>query len=356
MAAFVVAAGALVAVGGAAFAQAVGAAPSTGSSDYLAANEFETVLERLDALTIGLIVAAVVFLGLLVWRIRVAIRRERPVVVERRADRRADRRAAGADDSLLRPTLQGATDWGFDQNKRAALARSPAAVAGAAPDLPSIEHAITQWSASDVLRANAVDVPTPDSLGASPGITASPYRTGANPYFRREQPLPKMEVEEVADTLLQAELLVQLGDPKQAMALLSHHIRETEKPGAAVWLMLLDLYQTTGREKQYNALAAGFKALFNAEVPAWAVSPDKVARDLESYPQVLARLQAGWSAPGIRAEIDGLLNDDRGGSRQGFSLTAYRELLFLAEILEAGETLAAEEAERAMVRRKLAGL
>ncbi len=305
--------------------------------------EFLLVLSRLDALTIGLIVVAVLVLALLVWRVASMVRREAPVVARRSARSRGERH----------DPLDQATDWGFDQNKRAALARSPVTITNSTVDLPSLEHAVTQWSMTDVQRANDAGVQPEDSLGKSPAAANSLYRTSFNPYFQRESPAASMDVVEVADALLQAELLVQLGDPKQAMTLLSQHIRETEKPGPAVWLMLLGLYQSTGREAQYNALGAGFKVLFNAEVPPWATSPDLLARDLESYASVIAKLQATWGGPDARSTLESLLNDDRGGSRQGFSLTVYRELIFLGEILDARDAIGVEEEERLGIRRKL---
>ena len=304
---------------------------------------FLLVLAHLDALTVALIVAAVLVVALLVWRVATMVRREAPVPAGRGA-----RSARERDDSLDR-----ATDWGFDQNKRAALVRSPVTIANTTVDLPSLEHAVTQWSMTDLQRANQAGVQPEDTLGRAPTVAPSLYRTSFNPYFRHETPATSIEVVEVADALLQAELLVQLGDPKQAMTLLSKHIRETEKPGPAVWLMLLGLYQSTGREAQYNALGAGFKVLFNAEVPPWATTPDAMARELESYGTVIARLQSAWGGSEARIALDGLLRDDRGGSRQGFTLTAYRELIFLVEIVDTLDAMKADEEERHGIRRKL---
>lgn len=315
-------------------------------ADPASSPEFLVVLSRLDALTIVLVVAALLVLALLVWRVASMVRREAPLTLPVR------RAAQSAGDG--RESLDRATDWGFDQNKRAALARSPVTITNTTVDLPSLEHAVTQWSMTDVRRANDAGVQPEDALGKSPAAADSLYRTSFNPYFRREAPAAKIDVVEVADALLQAELLVQLGDPKQAMTLLSQHIRETEKPGPAVWLMLLGLYQSTGREAQYNALASGFKVLFNAEVPPWATSADVLARDLESYGPVIAKLQATWGGPDGRSVLESLLNDDRGGSRQGFSLTAYRELIFLGDIIDALAAIQAEEDERHGIRRKLA--
>ncbi|MEO9065038.1 MAG: hypothetical protein ABI277_12070 [Burkholderiaceae bacterium] len=315
-----------------------------------AADRTENVqfFDRLDAATIGLIVAAIVIIALLAWRVVVMIRSERPVVVPQRR-----RPHAESDDSPTRPSLQRSTDWGFDQNKRSAQVRAPVRVDNAETGLPSLESAVTQWSISNMYRAHAVDFVADDSLGKSPTRAASAYRTSFDPYLKREPPDRRTEVVEVADALLQAELLVRLGDPKRAMTLLSHHIRENEKPGAAAWLMLLNLYQSTGREAQYKALGDGFKLLFNAEVPPWATSSDVVARELESYPQVMMKLLTTWSGPLAKSTVASFLNDDRGGCRQGFSLTAYRELLFIAEILDTLDLIAQDAEDRDGIRRKL---
>jgi hypothetical protein len=296
-------------------------------------------IQRIGGLVVLLIVVAV-----LVWRMIVMIRRAPTGEISQRRRR---------DESIDRSTLRGVTDWGHDENKRAAESRSPVTGHGKNADLPSLEHAVTQWYIDDVGNANNAGVQPQDAMGQLPAQATGPYRTGFNPYFRRQKSAAPVEVTEVADTLMQAELLVQLGDPKQAMTLLSHHIRETEQPGPAAWLMLLNLYQSTGREAQYNALATGFRMLFNAEVPPWATSPDLLARDIETYPQVMMKLQTTWDGPQARLTVDSFLNDDRGGSRQGFSLTAYRELLFLSEILDMIATIAGEERDRLAIQRKL---
>ena len=311
--------------------------------------ELLRVFERLDPSVIGLIVLGALIIVLLLARIRSMIRREKqPVVVPTR------RRGAPTGDATDHVTMSGTTDWGFDQNKRAAQSRSAVPVADQSAGLASLDKAATMWSRSEVQSAAAISLQANDSMGKSPNLRASPYTTSHNPYFRADATAtPMMEVVEVADTLLQAELLVQLGDPKQAMILLSQHIRDTEHPGPAVWLMLLGLYQATGRKSQYEALALGFKTLFNAAVPAWATSEDKRARDLESYPQVMTKLQTGWPQPAMRPLLEGLLNDDRGGSRQGFSLTAYREILFLLEVLEVLDQMTQEGMDRERIQQKL---
>jgi hypothetical protein len=313
---------------------------------------FLQVFERLDPMAMVLIVGAAIVLVLLIVRIWIMVRREQPIAVPAPARKRPTMGAMGGD-TIDRPTLQGSTDWGHDQNKRAAQSREAVTVMGITAGLPSLDQAVTQWTISEVHNAAFISKQANEGMGKSPNMPASPYRTSFNPYYKGESPTSAIEVIEVADTLLQAELLVQLGDPKQAMTLLSNHIRETEKPGPAVWLMLLNLYQSTGRKSQYEALALGFGTLFNAAVPPWATSKEVMARDIESYPQVMLKLHTTWGKPAARPLIEGLLNDDRGGSRQGFTLTAYRDLLFLLEIVDELDKIVEEDEEREGIQRKL---
>ncbi len=313
---------------------------------------FLQVFDRLDTTGIALVLCAAIVLLLLVLRIWMMVRRERPVRVPAPRPRPV---ARGVDEpTIARATLQGPTDWGHDENKRAAPSRAPIAIESTTTELPSLDRAVTQWTMSEVERAAVASRAPVDAMGKPADLPPSPYRTAFNPYFRGDA-AGSIEVVEVADTLLQAELLVQLGDPKQAMTLLSNHIRETEKPGPAVWLMLLNLYQATGRKSQYEALSVGFSTLFNAAVPPWPARTEDAARDVESYPQVMLKLHTTWGTPAARPLIESLLNDDRGGSRQGFTLTAYRDLLFLAEILDELDRMARDDEERVGIQRKLGG-
>lgn len=313
------------------------------------------VFRRLDTTGLLLIALSALFVLWFVWRIVRMVGRDRAprLPAARKTAPRAGSGSISAStagpSSVLRDSLNAATDWGFDENKRSAVGRRKGMSED--PTLTAIDRSTMMPAITGSTGTRGV-VPD-DSLGRSPVPTVSPYRTGTNPYYLRSEPVDsRIDVEEVADVLTQAELLVQLGDPKEAMGLLSRHIRETEKPGPQVWLMLLDLYRSTGREAQYNTLGDGFRALFNAQVPPWSTS-SAGDRLLADYPQVMQRLQATWPTDECRAGLDALLNDDRGGSRQGFSLAAYREILFLVEILDARIVLDREEVDRADIARKL---
>jgi hypothetical protein len=338
-------------------AQAMPGGTPDARAGAVARSGFLAIFDRLDTLGLVLVVGAAFILVLLMIRIGLMVRGEKRPMKAAQAPRRGGTPPRMMDDAIpleRTTTALGLSDWGQDQNKRSAEARAEITIPSSHAGVTSLESAVTQWTASEVHRAADFSRGANESMGKPPDQAPSLYRTAHNPYYRGDpNPQAAMEVVEVADTLMQAELLVQLGDPKQAMTLLANHIRETERPGPAVWLMLLDLYQTTGRKQQYETLAQGFSTLFNAQVPPWAKTKEIAARDLESYPQVMMKLHMNWDKPGGRAQLESLLADDRGGSRQGFSLGAYRDLLFLLEIVGELEKMTQEENEREEIKRKL---
>jgi hypothetical protein len=176
------------------------------------------------------------------------------------------------------------------------------------------------------------------------------YRTGFNPFYKSTS---HIQVEEVADLVQQAELMVTLDNVPVAINMLTRHIRETEKPVPKAWLLLFELYLKTNRREQYENLAKGFRALFNARVPSWDDQKADDARGLESYTAVMGKLQRLWGLPSCRDFLESLLYDDRGGARQGFTLSAYAEILFLIETIETALVLDEEEEERRKIELKL---
>ena len=59
----------------------------------------------------------------------------------------------------------------------------------------------------------------------------------------------------------------------------------------------------------------------------------------------MRKLYASWPRQDCRTYLNELLADNRGGSRQGFSLSSYRELLFLVKLIETLEQMTREERE-----------
>jgi hypothetical protein len=178
------------------------------------------------------------------------------------------------------------------------------------------------------------------------------YKTGYNPFFRHAG-TDQIQVEEVADLVEQAELMITLANYPAAISMLTRHIRDTETPSPKAWLMLFDLYVKTEREDQYTNLAKGFRIQFNADVPSWSQQKTEPTRNLEDYPRVMDRICGAWGGKDIKPLLTSLLFDDRGGSRAGFKLEAYADLLLLLDVVEALVSIEVEIAERREIERKL---
>ena len=287
----------------------------------------ESLVARMDWTTLVVLIAATLVILLFAWYVWTLVRRERRARPKRAVTHTPRSRQTGRGHTVR----SGSADWDQAERKRGARdGKSDYADL----DLPSITVATTHWPEIDRLKIPSQAgwiAGTQSTLGANSGQTESVYRTGYNPFYRPDE---RIEVEEVADVVTQAELLTHLGETKQAILLLSRHIREHEKPAPKAWLMLFELYVKTGRETHYKSLGDGFRVLFNAEVPPWSANPDALSKDLEQYPLVMEKVQQLWGIPTCRGFLDSLLHDDRGGSRQGFMFPAYVDILFLIETID----------------------
>ena len=135
---------------------------------------------------------------------------------------------------------------------------------------------------------------------------------------------------------------------------LRRHIDGEERPMPAVWVMLLDLCRTHGREQKFRELALDFHRRFNVRTPRWErYPPDRGEPGLEAYPRLVRAITAAWGTHECRRLLDRLLHDNRGGARRGFTLNAYNDLIALRRaahsVLETIESdLALEVRQRAL--------
>jgi hypothetical protein len=111
---------------------------------------------------------------------------------------------------------------------------------------------------------------------------------------------------------------------------LHRHIDDEPRPMPAVWVMLLDLCRTHGREQKFHELALEFHRRFNVRSPNWERYPsDRGEPGLEAYPRLVRAITATWGTHECRRMLDRLLYDNRGGARRGFTLNAYNDLIAL---------------------------
>lgn len=224
---------------------------------------------------------------------------------------------------------------------------------------PAYRSSDTANEISDPLAADLVPVPALASQLQTPAApqTMVPASATANPLLRtpstvnaeREasdrlnSPLFQLrdttrhvDVSELSQVTDEAQVYVDLGRSDQAIEILRDHIetQTSERDSPAAWLMIFDLYRRTNNRAGYDELAPKFRTHFNGRMPDWDNYGHELALDdgLEAFPHLVAILQRDWGTPEARKFLEELLYDNRGGSRLGFSLAAYRDILLLLQV------------------------
>ena len=190
----------------------------------------------------------------------------------------------------------------------------PPAVPRAKPKRSPIEEAIAQI---DSAKANERSPALPENYAFSSSHAAS-----------------QLGVSDLAQATEKASVFMTLGRPEQAIDVLRDHIDHETKPSPMAWLMLLDLYRQGGQRDAFIEVAERFHLRFNAETPQWELPNDGEDAGLVTFPRVIGLIREDWPNPGSVTCIETLLYDNRGGSRIGFSLAAFRDLLLLHSILD----------------------
>ncbi len=159
-----------------------------------------------------------------------------------------------------------------------------------------------------------------------------------HPLFQLQDTAPHLDVTELSQVTDEAQVYADLGRNDQAIELLRSHIDNQigERSSPAPWLMIFDLYRRTNDRAGYDELAPLFRRHFNGRMPDWENYGHELALDdgLEAFPHLVARIERDWGTPDARKFLEELLYDNRGGSRLGFSLAAYRDILLLLQIHE----------------------
>ena len=159
-----------------------------------------------------------------------------------------------------------------------------------------------------------------------------------NPLFQLRDTETHVDVTELSQVTDEAQVYADLGRNDQAIELLRDHIdaQTGELTSPAPWLMIFELYRRTNNRQGYDELAPQFRKHFNGRVPDWDNYGHELALDdgLEAFPHLVARIERDWGTSEARKFLEELLYDNRGGSRLGFSLAAYRDILLLLQVHE----------------------
>gem|GEM_PF-1658449 len=143
-----------------------------------------------------------------------------------------------------------------------------------------------------------------------------------------------LDVEEVLDITELAEVWVALHqDPMKLLELLEP-FKDVERPDSPLpWLCLLDVYRALGDVRKYEATAQRIKKVYNVRVASWdAEASAGQNQTLSDLPHVTEKILDLWESPDIVPYLQGLLSDQRDGTRDGFELPVYRSIMQLLKL------------------------
>lgn len=171
-----------------------------------------------------------------------------------------------------------------------------------------------------------------------------------SPLFQLRDTESHVDVTELSQITDEAQVYSDLGRNDQAIEILRAHIdsqegQDVEHSSPAPWLMIFDLYRRTNNRAGYDELAPRFRRQFNGRMPDWDNYGHELALDdgLEAFPHLVSRIERDWGTVEAKKFLEELLYDNRGGSRLGFSLAAYRDILLLLQLHEGLTAVGAEQ-------------
>lgn len=135
----------------------------------------------------------------------------------------------------------------------------------------------------------------------------------------------------------EAELFLMMGRPDVAIKVLRDHLGAEPDCKAYIWFKLLDIYHVQGMRKPFDCLAQEIRTRFNVALPTWdeSLAEAESRHGLEHFPNLLAKITLHWNDPSGLEYLQGLMQDNRQGKREGFHEEAFRDMLLLFDVLEA---------------------
>jgi hypothetical protein len=129
-----------------------------------------------------------------------------------------------------------------------------------------------------------------------------------------------------------AEIMVSMGLAQGAADALSERIRSDPRRALYHWLKLLDVYRRSDMKEEFERTAQELRQSFNVQPEDWTVQGSG-SISLEDYPHLAAQLQQLWPTPACAGFLQGLLEDNRGGTRHGFPQSVAEEILLLEKLI-----------------------
>ena len=196
-----------------------------------------------------------------------------------------------------------------------------------------------QNAQSDPLSA----LPEGESWTALRSSSANP---GSNvlPFTPRDEE-GTIDVSEHESAMELAEIMLSFGRIKGAAQVLSDYLESNPRSSVEPWLKLLELYREAGMRQEFEVGAERLNRLYNVSVLKWDDKfGDGGLQSLERFAHIRDRLVTSWGTADCLEYLKRLLEDNRNGSRSGFTLPVLDEILLLVSILE--EQKSAAQLER----------
>jgi hypothetical protein len=140
----------------------------------------------------------------------------------------------------------------------------------------------------------------------------------------------------VASSLEEAKLLMSVNRSQDAIAHLKATIEAHPKSSINSWLYLLEVFRKLNFKQDFENYAEQLHKTFNVMTPVWYETENTlyVPQHLEEFPHIMEKLYATWPSDMTKEYLRGLITDNRGGDRAGFSKSALSEILLLISVLD----------------------
>jgi FimV-like protein len=130
-----------------------------------------------------------------------------------------------------------------------------------------------------------------------------------------------------------ADAWMTLQNPAKVLEILEPFSSVDQPESPLPWLCLLDVYRALGDRKKYEAILERIKKIYNVKLAPWDPVVDaEPPKSLSDFPHIIDNVKRLWGTEAVITYLDKLLLDNREGTRNGFDLPVYRDILRLLDL------------------------
>jgi pilus assembly protein FimV len=145
-----------------------------------------------------------------------------------------------------------------------------------------------------------------------------------------DEPEHQFKAEEFMEIMKLVDMWMAHNAPDKALELLQPFTEVRQPASPLPWLCLLDVYRVLGDQEKYEVILARIKTVFNVKLAPWhARASHQPPKTLADFPHIIDEILGLWQSAGVVPYLKSLLRDDRNGTRHGFDLPVYRDIIQL---------------------------